>query len=94
MFLKITNYNSFFKIKGILNKNNVNIFYREFENVFERLETITISIEDIAWMDKHGVNALAELHNESIRKNKKLAIIGLGCKELYEHFKSQVPAVA
>ena len=35
--------------------------------------------------------ALARLHNESINKSKRLSIIGLGCKELYEHFKSEEP---
>jgi len=35
--------------------------------------------------------ALARLHNESITKSKRLSIIGIGCKELYQHFKSEEP---
>lgn len=92
MDLQITNCNNFFKLKGILDRNNLNLFNNEFANIFERLSTLTISIEDIESMDRYGVNALAELHNESLIKNKSMAIIGLGSKDLYNHFKSQVAA--
>jgi ABC-type transporter Mla MlaB component len=89
MELEITSYNNFFKLKGILNKRSLSVFQNEFKNIFEKVNTITISIENIEWMDKYGVNALATLHNESIAKNKSLSIIGLGCKDLYEHFKTE-----
>lgn len=89
MNLKITQSNTFFKIKGILDKNNVDIFHREFKHIFERLNTLTISIEEVEWMDQEGVSAMTALHNQAILKNKKLSIIGLGCKDLYEHFKYQ-----
>lgn len=92
MDLQITNCNNFFKLKGILDRKNLNLFNNEFANIFERLSTLTISIEDIESMDRYGVNALAELHNESLIKNKSMAIIGLGSKDLYNHFKSQVAA--
>ena len=92
MELEITSYNNFFKIKGILSKRNENIFKREFDNIFEKVDALTISIENIEWMDKFGVNALAGLHYESIEKNKSLSIIGFGCKELYDHFKTQAAA--
>lgn len=88
MELEITSYNNFFKIKGILSKRNLDVFKNEFTNVFDRLDALTISIENIEWMDKYGVDAFAKLHYEALSKNKKMSIIGLGCKELYEHFKS------
>ena len=90
MELKITSYNSFFKMKGILNKANLSVFENEFTNIFDKLDKLTISIENIEWMDKQGVEALAALHNESIIKNKELSIIGMGCKELYEHFRTDM----
>jgi hypothetical protein len=64
------------------------MFQSEFEHVFERLQSVTISIEDLESIDKYGVMALAKLHNESITKRKQLSIIGFGCKDLYEHFKT------
>ncbi|MFI1773136.1 hypothetical protein [Thalassobellus citreus] len=92
MDLQITNCNNFFKVKGTLNKDNLDVFKSEFKNIFNRVGTLTISIEDVESIDKFGVNALTELHQESIAKNKSLSIIGLGCKDLYNHFKSQTAA--
>ncbi|WP_418604636.1 hypothetical protein [Hwangdonia sp.] len=94
MELEITSYNNFFKMKGILNKRNLDVFKRAFDNVFERVDALTISIENIEWMDKYGVDALAQLHYEALSKNKKMSIIGLGCKDLYEHFKSDASGTA
>ena len=92
MDLKITGYNNFFKVKGILNKNNIYVFQNTFQNVFENSNNITISIQDIESMDKYGVNAIAKLHQEALNKNKKLSIVGFGCKELYDHFNTDTAA--
>lgn len=92
MELEITSYNNFFKMKGILSKRNLEVFHKAFDNIFESVNTLTISIEHIEWMDKYGVNALAQLHYEALAKNKKMSIIGLGCKDLYEHFKADFAA--
>jgi len=92
MELKITNCNNFFKIKGSLNKSNLDIFKSEFKNIFEKVNSLTISIEDVESMDRFGVNALSELHREAIVKHKNMAIIGLGCEDLYNHFKSEIAA--
>tara|TARA_R110000868_G_scaffold89492_3_gene249093 strand:- start:1375 stop:1653 length:279 start_codon:yes stop_codon:yes gene_type:complete len=89
MDLKITCCNNFFKIKGVLNRSTIKVFHEEFKDIFEKLNTLTISIEEVEWMDRYGVNAMTSLHNEAVLKNKKLSIIGLGCKDLYEHFKFQ-----
>lgn len=88
MNLTITHYNNFFKVKGILNRKSVAFFQKEFEDVFQKEQSITISIEDLESIDREGVNALAKLHNESLVLKKKLSIIGFGCKDLYDHFKS------
>ena len=92
MELRISHCNNFFKIKGSLNKNNVDFFKSEFKNIFEKLNSLTISIEDLESMDHFGVNALAELHREAIVNNKNMAIIGLGSNDLYKHFKSEKAA--
>lgn len=92
MDLQITSCNNFYKVKGHLNKSNVNIFIHEFENIFDSTETLTISIKDIESMDKYGVDALSKLHAEALMKNKQFSIIGYGCKELYDHFKTEAAA--
>jgi hypothetical protein len=92
MNLRITSCNNFFKLKGTFTKEGMPVFSSEFENIFDHFNSLTVNIEDLDGMDKYGVNALAKLHEESILKNKKLSIIGLGCKDLYEHFKSNSAA--
>lgn len=92
MDFKITNCNNFFKVKGTLNKKSVALFNKEFNNIFERVNNLTISIQDIISMDKYGVDAIAKLHEEALNKNKKLSIVGIGCKELYDHFKTESAA--
>ncbi|PTM10823.1 MAG: hypothetical protein DA407_02880 [Bacteroidetes bacterium] len=86
MDLEITNYNNFFKIRGVLNRKNLPLFQNAFDHIFETFDKLTISIEDLESADRYGVNALAKLHNEAITKDKSLSIIGFGCKEVYEHF--------
>lgn len=89
MDLQISNYNNHFQIKGTLNKLNLKTFNSHFSNIFDKLDDILINIESVESIDRAGVMALARLHNESITKSKRLSIIGLGCKELYHHFKTQ-----
>lgn len=92
MDFQITSCNTFFKVKGILNKKTVALFDKEFNNIFETANNLTISIQDIVSMDKYGVDAISKLHQEALSKNKKLSIIGFGCKELYDHFKAEIAA--
>ncbi|GAA4280698.1 STAS domain-containing protein [Gaetbulibacter aestuarii] len=92
MNLRITNCNNFFKIKGSLNRDTLATFQAEFEHIFERFSSLTISIEDVESMDRYGVEAIAALHKEALARQKSMAIIGLGSKDLYDHFKSQVAA--
>lgn len=94
MDLQITSYNNRFQIRGTLNKLNVKTFNAHFANIFDRLDEILLDIERVESIDRAGVMALARLHNESIVKSKRLSIIGLGCKELYEHFKTEEQAEA
>jgi anti-anti-sigma regulatory factor len=89
MDLRITSCNNFFKLKGILNKENIAVFKEEFQEAFYRFNALTISVEDLESIDRSGVNALTELHSKSILQNVQLSIVGLGCKELYDHFKTQ-----
>lgn len=88
MDLQITSYNNRFQLRGTLNKQNVKTFNAHFANIFEKLDEILLDIEKVESIDRAGVMALARLHNESIVNSKRLSIIGLGCKELYQHFKS------
>ncbi|KJD31063.1 hypothetical protein PK35_16395 [Tamlana nanhaiensis] len=92
MELKISGYNNFYKVKGHLNKKNAYTFKAEFKNIFNKVDAVTISIQDVESMDKYGVAAISQLHFDALKQNKKLSIIGYGCKDLYEHFSSNSAA--
>ncbi|KJD36949.1 hypothetical protein PW52_00360 [Tamlana sedimentorum] len=92
MEFKISGYNNFYKVKGQLTKKNAYTFKSEFKTIFANLESLTISIEDVERIDKYGVAAISQLHFDAIKQNKKLSIIGYGCKDLYEHFSSNSAA--
>lgn len=92
MELQITNQDNLFQVTGTLTKFNVHHFKKEFSNIFDKQNTLTISIQNLTSIDRYGVNALAQLHNEALVKGKKLSIIGMGCDDLYEHFKSEESA--
>ncbi|WP_197429338.1 hypothetical protein [Winogradskyella endarachnes] len=91
MDLEITKFNNRYQIKGTLNKVNLKTFNLYFANIFEKLDEVLLDIEGVESIDRAGVMALAKLHNESITKSKSLSITGLGCKELYQHFKTNTP---
>lgn len=77
MLLEITNNKDYFKIIGNLNEDNLHIFENTFQNIFEKLDRIVINIEGLNKIDRSGVQAIANLHNQSILKKKKLSLIGL-----------------
>ena len=92
MNLEITQANNFFKVKGALDRHNIHVFKKQFRNIFEKASVITVSIENLTSIDRYGVSAIAQLHNEAILKNKRLSIVGLGHTNIYNHFKSEEAA--
>ena len=88
MILEISNCDNCYKIKGNLTKQHLNIFLHTFKTIFDETDDLVINIEELNAIDREGVSVITKLHNEAITKNKKLTIIGLGNKELYDHFKS------
>ncbi|MBA6153177.1 STAS domain-containing protein [Gelidibacter maritimus] len=92
MDLEIIKHPAFFQVKGTLTKFNLHLFKKEFSNIFDKCDSLVINIEGLTSIDRYGVNVLAQLHNESLAKRKKLSIIGMGCDDLYEHFKSEETA--
>lgn len=88
MVLEISNCDNCYKIKGNLTRKHIDSFQHTFKNIFDKIDELTINIEELNAIDREGVSAITKLHNQALTKKKKLIIIGLGNKELYEHFKS------
>jgi anti-anti-sigma regulatory factor len=92
MNLEITNANNYFNVKGSLDRYNIHVFKKQFKNVFRTASAITVSIENLTSIDRYGVNAIAQLQNEALVKNKRLSIIGFGKNNLFNHFKTEEAA--
>jgi len=83
MDLRIYNQNNFYEVKGALNKKNIHVFQNAFKNIFETATNIKISVEGLEAIDKEGKNALNQLYNESLAKQKSLSIIGSGREDIF-----------
>lgn len=88
MDLKIISCNNFFKLRGELNKKNVNLFKTEFEEALENFELLTISVEELKTIDNSGVDAFLELQSQSVKNNIQLSIVGTGSEALFNSFKT------
>ncbi|WP_066221905.1 STAS domain-containing protein [Formosa haliotis] len=89
MELTITHYNNYFKIKGILTKHNLDVFYNYFQDVFDDRDRITINLSGLDVVDQFGVQALEQLQKEAKRLAIPLSIIGSGQTAIYDHFKTE-----
>jgi len=92
MELSIINCNNFFKIKGVFNKENLALFEAKFDNIFDRLDVVIISIEHVESMDRHAIKAITKLHEHAVSLSKKLSIVGYGCQTLFKEFKVKIAA--
>ncbi|TWO34731.1 hypothetical protein E1J38_002410 [Seonamhaeicola sediminis] len=92
MDLKITSFNTFFEINGVLNRNTLSLFQKEFNQIFDRIDNLTISLEGLEKIDRYGVKAIAQLNQEAVSRNKSLSIVGYGCKDLYNYFTNESAA--
>ena len=77
MVLEIYHEDHCYKIKGSLDRDNLSIFQKTFNNIFDKEDEVVLCIENLEAIDRDGVRAIAKLHNESLRLQKKLSIIGL-----------------
>ncbi len=88
MVLEICICDDCFRLKGNLTKKHLHIFHDAFKSVFNKIDNLIVNIEELNGIDRDGVSALTKLHNLALTENKKLTIVGLGNKELYDHFKT------
>ena len=88
MVLKIIYNDDHFTIHGDLNQKTFEDFIQTFQKAFLHSDEVTIDIQGLKSIDRHGVNALAKLHNESLLNGKKLQIIGMDTKEIYDNIEN------
>jgi anti-anti-sigma regulatory factor len=88
MDLKITACNNFFKLKGVLNKNNISIFKKEIYDAIDAHQKLTISVDALEAIDSNAVESFRSAYFYAKSLQKEFIIVGVGCKELYDHFQS------
>ncbi|WP_406682679.1 hypothetical protein N1F78_08240 [Seonamhaeicola sp. MEBiC1930] len=89
MSLLINHSNNFFQLAGVLNETNADKLKKVLTKGLKKFDKLIISIEDVESMDRFGVDILSEIHHQAVSDNKSFSIIGYGCKDLYNHFKSE-----
>ena len=75
-----------FELAGVLNETNTADLKKIITKGLKKFDKLIICIEDVESMDRCGVDAITKLHYHAINCDKRLVIIGNGCKELYDHF--------
>lgn len=86
MALQITQKNGTFYLKGKLNNSTSKFFIVFFDFNIKRKKEVIINIDNLDEITKDGLNAINILTEKSKRTAKVFSIIGLGCKEIYDHF--------
>jgi ABC-type transporter Mla MlaB component len=89
MALQILENKGNFYIQGKITCDNVLAMKLHIEYVLEKRKYITIDITKVTEIDIDGVAALTEIYQKTLLTNKIFTIIGIGCKEIYDHFNSQ-----
>ncbi|MEW4923787.1 STAS domain-containing protein [Algibacter sp. 2305UL17-15] len=92
MKLNITICNNFYNLSGVLNSDTSTLLEQEIYSAYTKFDKLTINIENLKSIDSKGLDVLAKLHYQAAKDQKEFSIIGLGCKEIYDHFESSEAA--
>ena len=73
MNLRMTSYGNYLRIKGSLNKRNIDLIKNEIDTMLEREQGIVINVEDVEHIDRYGIKVLIELHKDAIKNRKNVS---------------------
>lgn len=89
MALQILENKGNFYVQGKIVGKNVKALQAHFEYVLENKEQVTININNVDEIDFEGVCALTEIYKKALLSKKDFTIVGIGSKDMYDHFRSQ-----
>lgn len=92
MSLIINNSSNYYELTGVLNHSNAQNLEKALTKGLKKFDKIIISIEEVESIDRHGVAVITKMHETAVSNSKSLSIVGYGCKDLYNHFKSNSAA--
>jgi len=78
-----------FYIQGKITSDNVFAMKLHIEYILEKRKYVTIDITKLTEIDIDGIFALTKIHQHALRTNKIFTIIGVGSKDMYDHFNNQ-----
>ncbi len=92
MSLIINKSSNYYELTGVLNSTNAQSLEKALTKGLEKFNKVILSIEDVESIDRYGVDVITKIHESAVNTNKNLSIVGYGCKDLYNHFKSSSAA--
>lgn len=92
MALQILEENGTFQLHGSLNATTTRSFISHFEHIINTVKDITVDIDHVSSIDASGVEAFKILMATAFKSNHVFSIIGNGCKDIYEDYKSSFAA--
>lgn len=84
MALTITQKKETFLVEGTINAMTALNFQNHFKFALKACDELVINIENVTEIDANGMNAMRFIYNESVVHDKKIYIVGTGCKEVYD----------
>ncbi|WP_397364624.1 STAS domain-containing protein [Olleya sp. R77988] len=84
MALTIIRNNNTFLVEGKINASTASNFKTHFNITLNTLSDLTINIDNVTEIDENGVAALKVIYKNAKTWNKSFAIVGYGCKAIYE----------
>lgn len=86
MPLKILKKKNVYHLKGKVITTDVTSLLNYFIKKINKKKSITLNIDETKEIDRNGLKAFQQLMSLATSKDKNFAIIGGGCKEIYDHF--------
>ena len=92
MALQILEQNGTFELQGSLTTATTRSFIIHFEHIINTVKNVTVNIDKEKTIDVSGVDALKTLIAIALRSNNVFSVVGNGCKEIYDDYRSAFAA--
>ncbi len=92
MALKIKDNNGTFFINGSINASTVKQFKNHIEFLILYTKELTLNIDGVKNIDSNGMRVFRELYTTALISNKDFYVVGNGCKDIFNDFKSNLAA--
>ncbi|MFT4780420.1 MAG: ABC-type transporter Mla MlaB component [Psychroserpens sp.] len=88
MALQILKQNGIFQLQGNLTTATTRSFIIHFEHIINKVKNVTVDIDRVHIIDASGVAALKTLIAIALRSNNIFSVVGYGCKDIYDDYRS------